>query len=123
MPVAIYLRSATFRRSDEEDSLRAQRNAISAYCDRHRLNVFREYEDNGVGGYEPLASRPEGSRLMSDASERKFDKLLVCTLDRLGRSATDVVRAVEHFERLGITVEAVSQPGAVAFISNSELAG
>lgn len=121
MPVAIYLRSATCQRSEEEGSLRAQRDAISAYCDRHRLNVFREYADNGVGGYEPMASRPEGSQLVSDASGKLFDKLLVCTLDRLGRSATDVAHAVKHFGRLGITIEAVSQPGAVAFTLNSEL--
>lgn len=54
-----------------------------------------------------MALRPEGSQLMSDASEHLFDKLLVCTLDRFSRQATEMLRAVQHIERLGITVEAI----------------
>jgi DNA invertase Pin-like site-specific DNA recombinase len=47
-------------------------------------------------------SRPSLNRLMADASQRKFDVVLVWTLDRFGRSLRHLVNAIAELEALGV---------------------
>jgi DNA invertase Pin-like site-specific DNA recombinase len=48
-------------------------------------------------------SRPSLNRLMADASQRKFDAVLVWKLDRFGRSLRHLVNALAELEALGLT--------------------
>lgn len=47
-------------------------------------------------------SRPSLNRLMADASQRKFDAVLVWKLDRFGRSLRHLVNALAELEGLGL---------------------
>src|SRR5256885_15092762 len=48
-------------------------------------------------------SRPALNRLMADASQRKFDAVLVWKLDRFGRSLRHLVNALAKLEALGLS--------------------
>lgn len=67
------------------------------------------YEDNGVSGTIPLDMRPAGTRLLSDAKERKFDVVLVWKLDRLGRKPLVTLNTIETLEKCGVTVRSITE--------------
>ena len=55
------------------------------------------------------AGRPALDRLMQDARARRFDAVLVCKLDRWGRSVADSIRSIQALVSLGIRFLAVTQ--------------
>ena len=50
----------------------------------------------------PKEKRPELDRLMADAHRRRFDAVAVWRFDRLARSTSHLLRALETFKALGI---------------------
>jgi DNA invertase Pin-like site-specific DNA recombinase len=64
------------------------------------LGIVDEYVDKMTGSKE---SRPALSRLMADASRRKFDAVLVWKLDRFGRSLRHLVNALAELEAFGLS--------------------
>jgi DNA invertase Pin-like site-specific DNA recombinase len=97
MKIALYARvSTTDKGQDPETQLRELRE----YCERRKLEIVREYVDNGVSGTKE--SRPELNRLMADANRRKFDALLVWKFDRFARSTSHLLKALETFQSLKI---------------------
>jgi DNA invertase Pin-like site-specific DNA recombinase len=95
--VALYSRVSTTHGQDPELQLREMRD----YAASRGLRIIQEYTDLGVSGTKD--SRPALNQLMSDASRRKFDAVLVWKLDRFGRSLRHLVNALAEFEALGIT--------------------
>jgi len=64
------------------------------------LSVVGEYVDRMTGSKD---SRPALNRLMSDASQRRFDAVLVWKLDRFGRSLRHLVNAIAELEAIGVS--------------------
>jgi DNA invertase Pin-like site-specific DNA recombinase len=56
-----------------------------------------------------MTSRPELTRLMNDARERRFDLVVVWKLDRWGRSVADSMRTIQELDALGVKFLAVTQ--------------
>jgi DNA invertase Pin-like site-specific DNA recombinase len=97
MKIALYARvSTTDKGQDPEMQLRELRE----YCERRKLEIVREYVDNGISGSKE--SRPELNRLMADANRRKFDGVLVWKFDRFARSTSHLLKALETFQCLKI---------------------
>jgi DNA invertase Pin-like site-specific DNA recombinase len=97
MKIALYARvSTTDKGQDPEMQLRELRE----YCERRKLEIVREYVDNGISGSKE--SRPELNRLMADANRRKFDAVLVWKFDRFARSTSHLLKALETFQSLKI---------------------
>src|SRR5947209_7757044 len=97
MNAAIYSRSATI----EPEALRRladQLEQTRAYCMERGLTVIEEYPDRGVSGLSPFAARPEGSRLIADAREGRFDQPVIYAFDRLSRDAGEFDRALRAHE-------------------------
>src|SRR5262249_42674739 len=67
--------------------LEAQRQRIAAYCDLKELRLAEVFEDPGISGGKPLASRPAGSQLLAAANKSKA-LVIVAKLDR-GRGDPD----------------------------------
>jgi DNA invertase Pin-like site-specific DNA recombinase len=95
--VALYARVSTCNgQQDPELQLRELRE----YARLRGLTIVGEYVDRISGSKD---SRPALNRLMADASQRKFDAVLVWKLDRFGRSLRHLVNALAELEALGLT--------------------
>ena len=108
MPVATYLRVST-EEQRERQSIETQREFGERFCQLHKLETHRVYEDDGISGTVPLEKRPQGSQILRDARLGKFDQLLVYRLDRLGRNTLLIWKAVEDLEKLGVRVKSMTE--------------
>lgn len=94
--IALYARvSTTTGQQDPEMQLRELRE----YAKNRDFIILEEYVDRMSGSKD---SRPSLNRLMADASQRKFDAVLVWKLDRFGRSLRHLVNAIAELEALGV---------------------
>jgi len=71
MRVALYFRVSTDEQK-ERASIETQREFAAQYCKVHEITVISSYSDDGISGTIPVAERPDGSRLLSDARAKKF---------------------------------------------------
>jgi DNA invertase Pin-like site-specific DNA recombinase len=97
MRAAIYARVSTIGNGQSPEM---QLREFSEHCDRRGWKVAGEYVDVGISGAKD--KRPELDRLMADAQKRKFDVVVVWKFDRFARSVSHLLRALEHFQALGI---------------------
>jgi DNA invertase Pin-like site-specific DNA recombinase len=98
MRVALYARVST---SNGHQDPEMQLRELRGFIDRRGWQITGEYVDKGISGSKD--SRPALDRLMTDASRRKFDAVLVWKLDRFGRSLRHLVNALAELEALGLT--------------------
>jgi site-specific DNA recombinase len=106
--VAVYVRVST-EEQRERQSIATQREFAEKYCDLHRLEVFQVYADNGVSGTVPIERRPEGRKMLADAREGRFDRLLIYKLDRLGRDTRMILNTVDGLEKIGVGVRSMTE--------------
>lgn len=95
--VALYARVST---SNGQQDPEMQLRELREYAKLRELTIVGEYIDKMTGSKE---SRPALNRLMADASQRKFDAVLVWKLDRFGRSLRHLVNALAELEALGLS--------------------
>lgn len=100
MKAAGYIRVSTAKQAEEGYSLDAQQKDIERYCSAFGWELTDLYIDAGKSGKN--TERPELKRLMSDAAEGKFEKVVFAKLDRLGRSAKDILTLFDTFEKRDI---------------------
>jgi putative DNA-invertase from lambdoid prophage Rac len=94
--VALYARVST---SNGQQDPEMQLRELREYAKHRGLTIIGEYIDKMTGSKD---SRPALNRLMADASQRKFDAVLVWKLDRFGRSLRHLVNAIADLEALGV---------------------
>jgi DNA invertase Pin-like site-specific DNA recombinase len=95
--VALYARVSTIHGGQDPE---VQLRELREYCCHRKWDMAGEYVDR-VSGFKD--SRPGLNRLMEDASQRKFDAVLVWKLDRFGRSLRHLVNSLAEVEALGIS--------------------
>jgi site-specific DNA recombinase len=108
MAVAIYARVST-EEQRERQSIRTQLEFAERYRQLHSLATYRVYADDGISGAVPLERRPEGSQILQDAAQGKFNQLLVYRLDRLGRETRLILNAVAELEKLGVRIRSMTE--------------
>lgn len=96
---AIYLRVSTDGQTTDN-----QRLALEAVAERRGWQVVRAYEDAGIGGAKGRDQRPGLDAAMKDATRRRFDVLMVWSVDRLGRSTAGVAAALDELQAAGVAV-------------------
>ena len=84
--VALYLRVST-----SEQTTRNQRRELHAVAERHGWHIVATYEDAGVSGAKGRDKRPGFDRLMMAVARREIDMVAAWSVDRLGRSLTDLL--------------------------------
>jgi len=94
--VALYARVST---SNGQQDPEMQLRELREYAKHRGLIIVGEYVDRMSGSKD---SRPALNQLMTDASRRKFDAVLVWKLDRFGRSLRHLVNAIAELEALGV---------------------
>jgi DNA invertase Pin-like site-specific DNA recombinase len=80
---------------------------LRAYCKKRGWIIAGEYVDRGISGAQD--SRPQLNRLMTDAHRRLIDVVVVWKFDRLARSVSHLLRALETFRSLGIEFVSLSE--------------
>ena len=100
--VAIYARV-----SAEDQRCDLQLDELREYAGRRQWPVYAEYVDTNISGSK--ASRPQLNKLMKDASQHRFDTILVWKLDRFGRSVVNFVEQLRSLESYGVAFMCISQ--------------
>ena len=80
MNVAIYVRVSTAQQTTENQLIE-----LREVCERNNWNVVEIYNET-VSGTKGQHDREELKRMMIDASRKKFCKVAVWSVDRLGRN-------------------------------------
>ena len=96
MKAAIYARVSTVDQ-EPENQLQELRRYVKA-----RGWTATEFVDRGVSGSRE--SRPALDDLMKAVHRRQVDAVVVFALDRLGRSLTHLVRIIEDWQNLGVSL-------------------
>jgi DNA invertase Pin-like site-specific DNA recombinase len=99
--IAIYTRVSTL-----EQSIEGQAHELKEYAKNRNWKVSRIYSDR-VSGVK--SSRPALDEMLLDAKKRKFDRLLVWRIDRLGRSVPHLLEVLETLRVLGIEFVSLSE--------------
>src|SRR5499427_7363962 len=103
-----YIRVSSEEQADSGLGLEAQRQRIAAYCAMKGLHLAEIFEDPGISGGKPLASRPAGSQLLTAAKKSKAI-VIASKLDRLFRSVADAATVIADFDKKGIQLVAIAE--------------
>ena len=101
-----YIRVSSEEQADSGLGLEAQRQRIAAYCNMKGLHLAEVFEDPGISGGKPLASRPAGGELLAAAKNSKA-LVIVSKLDRLFRSVADAANVIADFDKKGIQLVSI----------------
>jgi DNA invertase Pin-like site-specific DNA recombinase len=95
------IRVATYQRvSTADQHVENQTQELRRYVTARGWTLAREYADSGVSG--AATSRPALDELLRDAKRRRFDAVVVWSLDRLGRNLKHLITLLDDFQALGI---------------------
>lgn len=86
MRTALYVRVSTADQTTENQIL-----ALQEVATQRGWTIVRTYEDAGISGAKGRDARPALDRMLKDAARGKFDLIAVWSIDRLGRSLSDLV--------------------------------
>src|SRR5260221_3261416 len=97
--VAIYLRVSTSKQ-DTENQLRE----LSAVADRSGWEIWKVYEDAGISGAKGRDQRPGLEAMMKAVNAREFNMVATWSVDRLGRSLTDLLGILQDLQEKGVNL-------------------
>ena len=80
MKVGVYVRVSTHQQTTENQLLE-----LYEVCERNDWIIVDEYNET-VSGTKGVNDRKELDRLLKDESRKKFEKVVVWSVDRVGRS-------------------------------------
>lgn len=102
--VALYCRVST---GNQSTGLEAQVRALRDYCTRNSITDYVIYEDENQSGVKQ--SRPALDRMMKDAREGMFHKVIVYSFSRYARSVTHLLRALEEFKKMEVGFVSITE--------------
>ena len=109
LPVALYARVSTEDQAERE-TIQNQIQVANALCPAMNLKIVDFYLDDGVSGIIPLEQRPEDARLLEEATESKFEQVVVYRLDRIGRKALVILSAWEALKQRDVALRSLTEP-------------
>ena len=95
-----YCRVSTDK-SDQINSLEAQKRFFIEYTEKHGHNLVKLYADEGISGTK-IKNRKEFLRLMRDARHGLFDMVVVKDISRFARNTVDLLQSIRTLKALGI---------------------
>ncbi|MGA9892821.1 MAG: recombinase family protein [Xanthobacteraceae bacterium] len=95
--VGVYLRVSTAEQTTEN-----QRRELMAVAERHGWAVVRTFEDAGISGAKSRDGRPGLDALMKAVARREIDMVAAWSVDRLGRSLTDLLELLREMHSKGV---------------------
>lgn len=97
MNIATYCRVSTDK-SDQLNSLEAQKSFFIEYTKKNGHNLVRLYADEGISGTK-TKNRKEFLRLMHDAQHGLFDMVVVKDISRFARNTVDLLQNIRTLKR------------------------
>ena len=104
MKVALYARVS---RSDDSQDPENQLMRLRSYSKERSWIVYDEYVDRASGAND---YRPELDRMMNDARAHRFGIILVVKIDRIARSAVNLLNLLKDLDARGVKFECSDQP-------------
>jgi hypothetical protein len=95
--VAIYLRVSTSKQDTDN-----QRRELEAVAERSGWKVVKAYEDAGISGAKGRDQRPGLDAMMKAVNAKEFDMVASWSVDRLGRSLTDLLSILQSLHEKGV---------------------
>jgi DNA invertase Pin-like site-specific DNA recombinase len=95
--VAIYLRVSTSKQETGN-----QRRELEAVAKRSGWQVVRVFEDAGISGAKGRDQRPGLDAMMKAVNAKEFDMVAAWSVDRLGRSLTDLLSILRGLHDKGV---------------------
>jgi DNA invertase Pin-like site-specific DNA recombinase len=102
--IAIYARVST---TNHGQDVSMQTRDLEQFAQARGWRLVESYIDLGISGSKD--KRPALDRLMADAHKRRFEIVIVWRFDRLARSVSHLLRALETFNALGIAFVSLSE--------------
>jgi DNA invertase Pin-like site-specific DNA recombinase len=91
--LALYLRVST-----DKQTTTNQRRELQAVAKRSGWKIVATYEDNGVSGSKGRHERPGLDAMLKAVNAKEFDLVATWSVDRLGRSLTDLLDILQHLK-------------------------
>jgi DNA invertase Pin-like site-specific DNA recombinase len=99
------LRAAMYLRvSRDSQTPENQRIVLAKLAERRGFEIVKEYEDAGISGGKGRDKRSAFEQMLKDAVRRRFDVLLIWSMDRLGRSVLHVAQAMAELDAAGVAL-------------------
>src|SRR5476651_1351759 len=95
--VAIYLRVSTDKQTTDN-----QRRELEAVAERSGWRVVKVFEDAGISGAKGRDKSPGLDAMMKAVNAREFDMVASWSVDRLGRSLTDLLSILQGLHEKGV---------------------
>src|SRR6478736_4484442 len=97
------VRAAIYLRVSRDDQTTENQRLVLARVAGHRgWLIVQSYEDQGISGAKGRDQRPAFDTMLKDAVRRRYDILMVWSIDRLGRSVLHVANALAELDAAGI---------------------
>lgn len=106
--VAIYCRVSTTEQAEEGYSIDEQNIKIREYCEKEGHEIYNIYEDRGISG-KNITNRPGIKQLLNDATNNKFDLVVVWKLNRISRKLLDILNIVELLNKHNIAFRSLTE--------------
>lgn len=101
--VGLYLRVSTHQQTTENQLIELKR-----VCDSSNYDIVEIYDET-VSGTKSNDDRKEFKRMMNDLKKRKFDKIVVWSLDRLGRKTSELINFLSMLDDYNISLYCYKQ--------------
>jgi DNA invertase Pin-like site-specific DNA recombinase len=79
-----------------------QRRELEAVADRFGWKIVKVYEDAGISGAKGRDQRPGLDAMMKAVNAKEFDMVATWSVDRLGRSLTDLLGILQGLHEKGV---------------------
>jgi len=98
------MRTVPYKRiSTAYQDIENQNNSIDKQIELLNWTLVSEYAEV-ISGTKPRDTRPQLRQLLTDARKRKFDRVVVYELLRLGRSIVDVINTIYELDQVGVHI-------------------
>ena len=95
--VALYIRVSTSEQNGDN-----QKHELINVAERHGWDVITIHEDLGISGAKGRDQRPGLAALMKAVARREYDMIAAWSVDRLGRSLTDLLDILKDLHAKGV---------------------
>lgn len=104
-----YIRVSTDNQVKDGLGLEIQEDIIKKYCHEQKYELINIYEDAGESG-ATIEKRAGLLKLLSDAREKKFKKVIVAKLDRIARDTFATLWVEKEFKKYDIELFSIAEP-------------